>query len=1281
MSRPLGNKFADFFPNAPSVVQQRNSSKHVDVSKARIEPSPPRVGDVEAKSASTPTSANIAPATSRSTTKRMGATNLDNISLAREESDAYSGEFLNGVGSASSTSTVSSIFSAANPVPSAVNGYHLSTLTPLTNSDSSPRGKMISPMHEHNNDAVMQNHVTSTSPAGAMTPVRTPPAPGRSARESDLRPKGTKCIYDPELDKKLGSKEKRKLKAQFEEFGTKREHNVQPTDPRRAMPDYNKGMIGKTKAKLRPTPYNLKSWTPDVATTTTSAAPTSVVVTGFDPMTPLAQITALCSSFGDIVDLDNKTDPITGRFLGICSIAYQDCSSFQGGGPVSAVLAAKTAFFEGKKGQRIGLKTVKIELDRDGSVTQRLVDRAIAVQRKESGFTGSRPQPSPLPTSTPVTAPTSAAGFAKTDGPPPTAPKGPSGRPSIRPPFPTGVIHGPPAVARPERTPKSLIHPSVESTPIIDGLKNQPFVFISHQHVPVLGTTIPHLKKRLRMYDWRDIRCDETGYFVVFEPSRTGQAEAKKVMQGAHGHPLFTYTMSMELFLNGNPKADPPTEPLPVKIEPIMPRHTYKHKREHDMDLEEEKRQRARDLDPCRAVVQMVIQEVRDKLLEDVKSRVAAPVLYDYLDPSRPCHVDKRRKLGIDDPAGARRHDDSLSVGTPNSRAESLYGSRRKNVNILALPKIGKRGGVDRMAGFRDERRKAPAPRPFIRPLYHQLAQFHDEEDSDDEQRTSITRDTEDLDSRPASRMSMTSVSDDEDELLRKATKRRLHAREESEMGEAVVKEEADATKSAADELIIFKLERNIHEMSPSSRKRKRLVKELEARKRQKEDDELFGLGKSELERDDSMDVSMQNADTPAEVTPDVDSDAPKTLIKKLKPKKKTKKQIFEEREALRQAEAEAEAAEVVDNVLELAEEEEALAEAAERRPEVEWGVSAEEPQSTVDDDENIITDIRGWQASVLDKEDLELLSEAFSRKVAMPIGDVTAWSWRQEQIRNLRPGQQPGALRTEPLIEGYYVPNSTGSARTEGVKRILESEKSKYLPHRIKVQKARERREAEAKKGDTNTVKAATDISKASSRAKRNEDRRTVKDLDRQREMLQALGEGDDVLRFNQLQKRKKPVKFARSAIHNWGLYSLERIQAQEMIIEYVGEKVRQEVADLREIKYTESGIGSSYLFRIDEGTVVDATKKGGIARFINHSCSPNCTAKIIRVGGTKRIVIYALRDIEKGTLQSGLTASMTNLSLDEELTYDYKFERELGSDDRIPCLCGSVNCKGFLN
>ena len=118
-------------------------------------------------------------------------------------------------------------------------------------------------------------------------------------------------------------------------------------------------------------------------------------------------------------------------------------------------------------------------------------------------------------------------------------------------------------------------------------------------------------------------------------------------------------------------------------------------------------------------------------------------------------------------------------------------------------------------------------------------------------------------------------------------------------------------------------------------------------------------------------------------------------------------------------------------------------------------------------------------------------------------------------------------------------------------------------------------------------------------------------------------------------------------------------------MIIEYVGERIRQPVAEMREKNYVKSGIGSSYLFRVDENNVIDATKKGGIARFINHCCDPSCTAKIIKVGGKKRIVIYALRDIGKN----------------EELTYDYKFERETDDEERLICLCGSENCKGYLN
>lgn len=66
-------------------------------------------------------------------------------------------------------------------------------------------------------------------------------------------------------------------------------------------------------------------------------------------------------------------------------------------------------------------------------------------------------------------------------------------------------------------------------------------------------------------------------------------------------------------------------------------------------------------------------------------------------------------------------------------------------------------------------------------------------------------------------------------------------------------------------------------------------------------------------------------------------------------------------------------------------------------------------------------------------------------------------------------------------------------------------------------------------------------------------------------------------------------------------------------MVIEYVGQRVRPVVADLREHQYEAKGIGSSYLFRIDSEAIIDATRSGNLARFINHSCNPNCYAKVL--------------------------------------------------------------------
>ncbi|GMP82033.1 hypothetical protein CsSME_00036514 [Camellia sinensis var. sinensis] len=160
----------------------------------------------------------------------------------------------------------------------------------------------------------------------------------------------------------------------------------------------------------------------------------------------------------------------------------------------------------------------------------------------------------------------------------------------------------------------------------------------------------------------------------------------------------------------------------------------------------------------------------------------------------------------------------------------------------------------------------------------------------------------------------------------------------------------------------------------------------------------------------------------------------------------------------------------------------------------------------------------------------------------------------------------------------------------------------------------------------------------------------------------LLAAAEGADLLKTTQLKARKKRLRFQRSKIHDWGLVALEPIEAEDFVIEYVGELIRARISDIRERYYEKMGIGSSYLFRLDDGYVVDATKRGGIARFINHSCEPNCYTKVISVEGQKKIFIYAKRHIAAG----------------EEITYNYKFPLE---EKKIPCNCGSRRCRGSLN
>jgi histone-lysine N-methyltransferase SETD1 len=402
---------------------------------------------------------------------------------------------------------------------------------------------------------------------------------------------------------------------------------------------------------------------------------------------------------------------------------------------------------------------------------------------------------------------------------------------------------------------------------------------------------------------------------------------------------------------------------------------------------------------------------------------------------------------------------------------------------------------------------------------------------------------------------------------------------------------------------------------------------------------------------------STNTGDKHAAQSGDLSNKSVKKDSKRKRPK--SKKQIFEEREAERAAARAVEDTQIIEDgsqvddrdvdgdadvdvdmdVGEVIIEEEV----EEERPQVEWAVSTGEPLKTVLDDDDVFLDIDGWKHIVKDEEDMRYLLQALEDVPAADIGDVTLWAWKQKEIKELN-ASGPSA---EARIQGYYVPNPSGCARTEGVKKIFESEKSKYLPHRIRVQKQREAREAQALENPNafaaaeaaaeaaKAAAAAKTASVATSRSNRANNRRLVNDINLQKQTLTTTGGEADAIKFNALKKRKKHVKFDRSAIHGWGLYAMENIASTDLIIEYVGEKVRQKVADLREIKYDKQGIGSSYLFRMAEDEIIDATKKGGIARFINHSCTPNCTAKIIKVDGTRRIVIYALKDIAKSKLQ----------------------------------------------
>jgi histone-lysine N-methyltransferase SETD1 len=132
--------------------------------------------------------------------------------------------------------------------------------------------------------------------------------------------------------------------------------------------------------------------------------------------------------------------------------------------------------------------------------------------------------------------------------------------------------------------------------------------------------------------------------------------------------------------------------------------------------------------------------------------------------------------------------------------------------------------------------------------------------------------------------------------------------------------------------------------------------------------------------------------------------------------------------------------------------------------------------------------------------------------------------------------------------------------------------------------------------------------------------------------------------------------LKTADSRIHGQGVFACSDIKKGEFIIEYEGERISSLAAQVRDAMYARSGV--TFLFNVDDRTVIDGGVQGNIARFINHSCEPNCETRIEE----RRVMIYAQKDIKKG----------------DELTFDYKFRK---NSMREYCRCGSESCRGYIN
>lgn len=145
--------------------------------------------------------------------------------------------------------------------------------------------------------------------------------------------------------------------------------------------------------------------------------------------------------------------------------------------------------------------------------------------------------------------------------------------------------------------------------------------------------------------------------------------------------------------------------------------------------------------------------------------------------------------------------------------------------------------------------------------------------------------------------------------------------------------------------------------------------------------------------------------------------------------------------------------------------------------------------------------------------------------------------------------------------------------------------------------------------------------------------------------------------------QRRKYAnVSVIKTEKKGYGLRANTDLNPNDFIFEYIGEVINEPTFRRRTIQYDEEGIKHFYFMSLTKNEFIDATKKGNLGRFCNHSCNPNCYVDKWVVGEKLRMGVFAERFIKAG----------------EELVFNYNVDR-YGADPQ-PCYCDEPNCTGFI-